>query len=189
MSTGTALMVIDVQVGIIESERAYRRAEVLERISSLLERARASNTPIIYVQHDGPKGDPLEVDSPGWRIHPAITPASGEPVVRKRACDSFFETTLQSELVERGIRHLVVTGAMTEYCVDTTCRRATSLGYDVTLVSDAHTTHDNDLMSASQIILHHNALLSGFDAGNHAIAVKPAEKVDLTQKTAANRRD
>ena len=188
MSGGTALMVIDVQVGIIESERAYRRGEVLETISSLLERARASNTPIIYVQHDGPEGDSLEVDSAGWLIHPAIAPASGEPVVHKRACDSFFGTTLQSELEERGIRHLVVTGAMTEYCVDTTCRSAVSLGYDVTLVSDAHTTHDNDLLSASQIILHHNALLNGFDAGNHAIAVKPAEKIDQKQETAPDRR-
>ena len=180
MIRDTALLIIDVQVGILESERAYRSGEVLERISSLLEQSRASDTAIIYVQHDGPEGDPLEVGSPGWQIHPAIAPAAGEPVVRKRACDSFFATTLQSELEERGIRHLVVTGAMTEYCVDTTCRRATSFGYDVTLVGDAHTTHDNDLLSAAQIILHHNKLHDGFDAGDHAIAVKPAESVDLT---------
>ena len=180
MRRDTALVVIDVQVGIIEGARAYRGGEVVERISSLLQRARASDTAIVYVQHDGPEGHPVEVDSPGWQIHPAIAPAPGEPVVRKRASDSFFATTLQSELDERGIRHLIITGAMTEYCVDTTCRRAISLGYDVTLVSDAHTTHDNDLLSAAEIISHHNALLDGFDAGDHAIAVKPAESVDLT---------
>src|SRR4026207_904486 len=140
MSRDTALVVIDVQVGIIEHERSYRRSEVLERISSLLERARASETAIVYVQHDGPEGQEVEVGSRGWQIHPAIAPAPGEPVIRKRASDSFFGTALQSELEERGIRHLASTGAMTEYCVDTTCRRATSLGYDVTLVSDAHTT-------------------------------------------------
>jgi nicotinamidase-related amidase len=180
MSKTTALVVIDVQVGIIEGARAYRRSEVLEQISSLLERARASETAILYVQHDGPEGHEVEAGSPGWQIHPAIAPAPGEPIVRKRASDSFFETTLQRELERRGIRHLVITGAMTEYCVDTTCRRAISLGYDVTLVSDAHTTHDNDLLSAAVIISHHNALLDGFDAGDHSISVKPAERVDLT---------
>ena len=49
---------------------------------------------------------------------------------------------------------------MTEYCIDTTCRRAVSLGYDVTLVADAHTTHDNDLLPAEKIIAHHNRSLS-----------------------------
>jgi len=66
---------------------------------------------------------------------------------------------------------------MTEYCVDTTCRRAISLGYDVTLVSDAHTTVDNKLLTAAQIIAHHNALLDGFDAGARAITVQPAGEV------------
>ena len=180
MNKTTALLVIDVQVGIMQSPRAYSVSEVLERISLLLRRARASGTPIIYVQHDGAKGHELEVNSPGWRIHPAIAPAPGERVVRKEACDSFFATTLQSELDVRGIRHLIITGAMTEYCIDTTCRRAVSLGYDVTLVADAHTTHDNDLLPAEKIISHHNALLNGFDAAAHVIAVKPAESVDLT---------
>ena len=180
MSRNTALVVIDVQVGIIEGGRAYCVGEVLERISSMLTQARAAGTAVIYVQHDGPEGHAVEVDSPGWRIHPAIAPAPGELVVRKRASDSFFDTTLQNELEERGIRHLVITGAMTEYCVDTTCRRAVSLGYDVTLVGDAHTTYDNDLLPAARIISHHNALLDGFDAGEHGIAVKPAESVDLT---------
>ena len=180
MSKTTALVVIDVQVGILESDRAYRVGEVLDGISQLLKRARGAGTPIIHVQHDGPKGHEVELDSPGWQIHPAIAPAPGEPVVRKRASDSFFATTLQSELESRGIQHLVITGAMTEYCVDTTCRRAVSLGYDVTLVSDAHTTYDNDLLTAAEIIAHHNGLLDGFDAGEHSIAVKTAQSVDLT---------
>src|SRR4029079_2875095 len=106
----TALVVIDVQVGIMQSPRADSVPEVLERISLLLRRARASGTPIIYVQHDGPKGHELEVNSPGWRIHPAISRAPGERCVRKKACDSFFATTLQSELDVRGIRHLIITG-------------------------------------------------------------------------------
>jgi hypothetical protein len=52
-----------------------------------------------------------------------------------------------------------------------------SMGYDVTLVSDAHTTIDNERLTAAQIIAHHNALLDGFDAGSNSITVKPADDV------------
>jgi nicotinamidase-related amidase len=177
--SAAGLLIIDVQVGIIEGLQAYRRQEVLERINALRTKARVSNVPIVYVQHDGEIGHPLEVGSEGWKIHPEIKPGEEDVVIRKRASDSFFETTLQQELGARGIEHLVVTGCMTEYCVDTTVRRAVSIGYDVTLVSDAHTTIDNKLLTAAQIIAHHNALLDGFDAGPRAITVKPADEVTL----------
>jgi nicotinamidase-related amidase len=173
----TALFVIDVQVGIIEGLRAYRGRDVLDQINKLLSKARASNMPIIYIQHDGEAGHPLEVGTEGWQIHPDIRPHEEDLIIRKRASDSFFETTLQRELEARGVRHLIVTGCMTEYCVDTTARRAISMGYDVTLVSDAHTTINNKLLTAAQIIAHHNALLDGFDAGPHAVTVKPADEV------------
>ena len=175
--TETTLLVIDVQVGIIETLRAYRGREVLEQINKLLSKARASNAPIIYIQHDGEQGHPLEVGSSGWQIHPDNKPREGDLIIHKRASDSFFETTLQHELEARSVKHLIVSGCMTEYCVDTTSRRAVSLGYDVTLVSDAHTTIDNKLLSAAQIIAHHNALLDGFDAGLHSITVKRADEI------------
>jgi nicotinamidase-related amidase len=177
LNSYTALLIIDVQVGIIEGFHAYRGPEVLEQINNLLSKARASSMPIIYIQHDGEAGHPLEVGTEGWQIHPEIRPHSEDLIIRKRASDSFFETTLQRELEARGVKHLIVTGCMTEYCVDTTARRAISMGYDVSLVSDAHTTIDNKLLTAAQIIAHHNALLDGFDAGAHAITVKAADEV------------
>lgn len=173
----TAVLIIDVQVGLVEGFNAYRGDEVLEHINLIRSNARAVDIPIIYIQHDGEKGHPLEAGSEGWRIHPEINPLEGDLVIRKRASDSFFETTLQRELEARGIKCLIITGCMTEYCVDTTARRAVSLGYDVTLVSDAHTTIDNKLLTAAQIIAHHNALLDGFDAGSHAITLRPAAQV------------
>jgi nicotinamidase-related amidase len=176
-SGDTALLIIDVQVGIVEGFNAYRGGEVLGQINLLRSNARAEDIPIIYIQHDGEKGHPLEAGSEGWKIHPEINPLEGDLVIRKRASDSFFETTLRRELEARGIKCLIITGCMTEYCVDTTARRAVSLGYDVTLVSDAHTTIDNKLLTAAQIIAHHNALLDGFDAGSHAITLRPAAQV------------
>jgi len=174
-----ALLIIDVQVGIIDGFKAYRGNDVLDRINILTEKARASSTPVIYVQHDGKTGGPLETGSSGWQIHPTIKPKTGDLIIRKKASDSFFQTSLQDELTKLNIGHLIVTGCQTEYCVDTTVRRAVSNGYDVTLVSDAHTTVDNSCLTASQIIAHHNALLNGFDAGDHAIKVKSAEEVTL----------
>ena len=65
-------------------------------------------------------------------------------------------------LKARGIGHLIIAGIQTEYCIDTTCRRASSLGYEVTLVADAHSTWDTEHLSAWQIIDHPNQVLSGW---------------------------
>ena len=176
MSRDTVLLVIDVQVGQVE-RGVDRGGEVVARIRQLIERARASATPVIYVQHDGDPGRALAVGTGGWQICPEITPAAGESVVRKRASDSFYETNLESELRGRGVRELIVVGFRTEYCVDTTCRRATTLGYDVTLVSDAHSTTDNEAISAAQIIAHHNATLDDFGNDRHVVAIKRASDI------------
>jgi nicotinamidase-related amidase len=48
----------------------------------------------------------------------------------------------------------------TEFCVDTTTRRALALGYPVVLVADAHTSAGNQAISPQQVIAHHNATLT-----------------------------
>lgn len=168
----TALVVIDTQVEIIEA--AYKGKEVVEHIGTLLAKARAAGVPVIYVQHNDPY---LKVGTPEWQIHPAIAPQEDEPVVHKQSPDSFYETTLQQELEKRGIKRIVIVGAQSNYCVDTSSRRAVSVGYDVTLVSDAHTTEDSDVLTAEQIIAHHNSTLNSFWAGEHRIQVKPTDEV------------
>ena len=122
MSADTALVVIDAQIGVVGE--AYHHDEVLDNINLLLDRARSSGTPVIYVQHNEPKGGELEPGTPKWPLHPAIAPRDGEPVVQKESPDSFHETRLQAELEARGIKRLVITGGQTQYCVDTTVRRA-----------------------------------------------------------------
>ncbi|HEU0184200.1 MAG TPA: cysteine hydrolase family protein [Blastocatellia bacterium] len=173
----TALLVIDVQAGIIDYFQAYNKDQILANINGLLTRARAARIPVIYVRHGGGKGDPLESHTEGWAIHQRIAPVDGEPIVDKRSCSSFYETPLRAMLEEKGISHLVVTGCQTEYCIDTACRHATTLGYDVTLAGDAHTTIDNDLLKAEQIIAHHNNALNGFNSGKYTVTVKPAGEI------------
>jgi nicotinamidase-related amidase len=176
----TALLIVDVQVGLIEAPRhAYRGGEVVERINSLITKARSSGTPVIYMQHDGGDESPVRVGSAGWEIHPEIAPAGGEPVFRKRASDSFHETPLHEELARRGVERLLVTGCRTDYCVDTTVRRAITLGYDVTLVKDAHTTVDNGVLSAAQIIEHHNRTLDDFGTDEHVVNVRDSEEISF----------
>jgi len=64
---------------------------VLEQINKLLSKARASNVPIIYVQHDGEQRHPLEVGSSGWQVHPDIKRREDDLVIHKRVSDSFFK--------------------------------------------------------------------------------------------------
>jgi nicotinamidase-related amidase len=184
--TLTALIIIDVQRAIlrgIAGGRAMETARALDaavgRIAGLLDRARSGETPVIHVQHDGGPGHRLQAGTEGWLIREELTPRAGEPVVRKRACDAFFETTLAQELGNRGIGRLVMAGCMTQFCIDTSARRAVSIGYDVTLAGDGHMTADAGGLTFEQIIAHHNALLDGFDAGNHAVAVAPCAGIAL----------
>lgn len=95
------------------------------------------------MQHNAPTGKPLEYGTKGWEIHPEIAPKVGDIIIQKTTPDSFFKTTLEEELKKQGIEHLVIAGIQSEVCVDTTCRRAFSLNYKVTLVSDAHSTWDS----------------------------------------------
>lgn len=176
----TALVIIDTQVGLIEP--AYKGKEVLDNINTLLAQARDSHMPVIYVQHDGPKGHGLEVGTARWAIHPAIAPHEGDLIVHKRASDSFYDTILKRELEAQGIKHLVVTGGATELCVDTTIRRALVEGYDVTLVGDAHTTEDYDeaVLTAVQRIAQLNHVVDGFSVDEREIVVKPTSEVKLS---------
>jgi len=182
----TALLVIDVQRGILDDPTLARKKEIdqaldetVARIAELIERARTASVPVIYVQHDGGRGHRLEPGTSGWPLRPEIAPQPGERVIRKRACDAFFETTLAAELAAAGIGRLVICGCMTQYCVDTNVRRSVSLGYDVVLAADGHMTADTGTLGFEQIIAHHNALLDGFDAGEHEVRVCPSSEIRL----------
>ena len=89
-------------------------------------------------------------------------PDEGDVVIQKQTPDASYRTNLNLELEYRGIKKLIIAGLQTEYCIDTTCRRAFSLGYQVILVKDAHSTWDSPLLTAQQIINHHNNVLGGW---------------------------
>jgi nicotinamidase-related amidase len=155
----TALLLIDIQQGLFDEGPIHRAEEVVRNAALLLERARQAGIPVIHVQHDGGKGDSLEKGTPGWDPHPAVAPRAGEHRIEKSHCSSFLNTGLDAKLKDLGITDLVVAGLQTDYCIDTACRVAHSLGYGVTLAEDAHSTFDTQLLTAPQIIAHTNAIL------------------------------
>ena len=180
MRTDTALLIVDVQTGLVAGmEPVYQLDALLENIATLITQARTTSMPIIYIQDN----DVDEIGSPGWQIHPAIAPKEGDLVIRKPETDAFYSTTLQQEMQARGIAHLIVVGCKSEVCIDATCRRAVNLGYNVTLVSDAHSTTDNPVLTAQQTIAYHNYILQMVWSDDHGevvgMTVKPTSALLL----------
>ncbi|WP_274364049.1 cysteine hydrolase family protein [Paenibacillus thermotolerans] len=163
MGNGTALLVIDVQNGMFMEEYPLHDSDgLLERISSLITKAREKNIPVIYVQHNEGEGEPLETNSEGWNIHPRIAPIDGDLIIQKHVPDSFHETNLQTELKSLGIDNVILTGLQTDYCVHATSRRASELNYQVTVVKDCHSTFSIGNESAEEIIARYNDQFRAF---------------------------
>jgi nicotinamidase-related amidase len=133
----TALLVIDVQNGVVGE--AYDRDNVVANISTLVDKARAADVDVVWVQHNS---DELPSGSESWQYVPELVRRDSEPLVQKAYGDSFEETDLEPVLAARSIGRLIVTGAQTDECIRSTLHGAIVRGYDATLVADAHTTED-----------------------------------------------
>lgn len=158
-----ALLIIDMQEGLFNGpEQPYERERVLANINMLIGAARKTDAPIFAVRHTGPKGSPIE---PGSRLTQLIPDLAVDPAVDrvfdKNRPSCFSGTGLADWLRDANVSELVITGMKTEYCVDTTCRAASDLGFQPILVADAHTSVDTPTLSARKIIEHHNRTLSG----------------------------
>ena len=175
-----ALLLIDLQCGMFSSPLippVWDATALREKVRTVLSRARETGVPIVFVQHSGPAGHPLEEGTDGWEFHPDVTPQMRERVVVKRTPDAFHGTNLHEILQENGVKAIAIAGIQTELCVDTSCRRAFSLGYDVTLIEDAHSTWDTDCLRAPQIIEHHNQLLRGW-----FVKTEPAATIEFLKR-------
>lgn len=171
----TALLVIDVQEGVVVN--AHDRDAVVTTIGKLVDNARAAAIPVIWIQHNDAD---MPADGPGWAIVDELTPGDGESIVHKNFRDSFEQTTLEAELAERDVGHLIVTGAQSDFCVRWTLHGAHTRGYATTLVADAHTTEDaptNALPTAAQTIALMNTVWGTQSAPGRTAAV--AKSADI----------
>lgn len=158
-----ALLIIDVQQGLCEGEgAAWDCANVIARINRVAAHARASGVPVIFIQHED--ATELVHGSRAWQLADGLLAEPGDLRVRKTTPDSFLRTDLQATLAAHGVSELIVCGMHTEFCVDTTARRALALGYPVTLVADAHTSAGNAALTPPQVIAHHNATLTNISS-------------------------
>jgi nicotinamidase-related amidase len=146
VSSGTGLIVVDVQRAFDQWEAARKRRnnpQAVDRIAELLAAFRHSSAPIFHIRHEGTR--PNSSFLPGGGGYPVKDEAreiAGEPVIVKRVNSAFIGTDLESRLRAAGIKTLVICGATTNHCVETTTRMAGNLGFDARLVRDATWTFD-----------------------------------------------
>jgi len=173
----SALLIIDVQRGLFdEAPRPFEAEAVLARINGLADRARAAGVPVVFIQHERSSGH-LEYPSESWQLARGLVFTEGDLVVRKTTPDAFLRTTLLDLLSAWSTEQLMICGYASEFCVDTTTRRAAALGFPVILAADAHTTHDKPHASAAQIRAHHNATLIDIISFGPQIQALPADEI------------
>jgi len=175
----TALLVIDVQQGLCEGEHeAHESREVITRINTVAAKARAAGALVIFVQHESTSGY-LEHGSREWQLTHGLHVEPTDLRMRKTTPDSFHRTELDELLKRHAVTDLVICGMHTEFCVDTTTRRALALGYPVVLVADAHTTAGNAHLSAAQVIRHHNDTLTNITSFGPRVRAIATEDVRI----------
>jgi nicotinamidase-related amidase len=150
-----ALIVIDVQ----ESFRArpdwshMHNPNITDPVSRLVDAARAAGDLVVWVLHSEPgSGGSFDPELGDVRLMEELDRRPEEPLVIKTSVNAFTTTNLQQQLVQHGVRELVICGIRTEQCCETTARVASDLGFDVTFVTDATTTSGIEGLSAEEII-------------------------------------
>ena len=174
----TALIVVDVQNGVMDA--SWNSASVISTISGLVDKARSTGTEVIWVRHSSGE---LPPESPQWQIVDGLKPAEDEAIVEKTHGNTFEETDFEDVLTSKDVGHLVVTGAQSDACIRSTIHGGFARGYDVTLVSDAHTTEDLSEWGAPspEKVVSHTNLYWGFESGlGRTARVQDANEVDFS---------
>jgi len=173
----TALLVIDVQNGVVEG--AYERDAVVANVATLVDKARSAAVAVVWVQH---ADDSLPAGSDQWQIVPELSRDDAEPLVQKNYGDAFESTGLESVLAELAVGKLVIAGAQTDECIRSTLHGAFVRGYDATLIGDAHTTEDLSEWGAPTpdlVIAHTNLYWDNHAAPGRKAATVNTEDVDF----------
>jgi nicotinamidase-related amidase len=180
----SAVLVIDVQQGLCEGEHgAFESQAVIGRINEVTAKARAAGAPVIFIQHESTSGY-LEFATDAWQLARGLHAEPNDLRIRKTTPDSFHRTELQQLLDAHAVTELVICGMHTEFCVDTTARRALALGFPVLLVGDAHTSEGNEHLSAAQVIRHHNVTLANIGSFGPRVRVVSARDLRIDSHSA-----
>jgi len=168
-----ALLVVDMQRGIVEGDPKHDLSAVVSRIKGLAQRVRRRSGYVFFVQHDGIPGDIFAPDRPGWPVLDAVAPSLGDRFVRKRLNSAFLGTSLAADLAELAPQRVLVAGWATDLCVDATVRSAAERGFPVVVVADGHTVSDRPHLRAQCVIEHHHWIWKNLFA-KHTVCIANA---------------
>jgi len=161
----TALLIIDVQRALFTRPTpVYEDSRMIEKINGLVDLAHLYNFPVIYIQHSNQSI--LKEGTDGFKLHPSLRRDPADLSVIKNHGNAFKDTILQSILESRGLEYLLVTGMVTQGCIRATSLGGLELGYQMFLVSGAHSNYNED---APKIIERHEEELQ--KAGVHLINI------------------
>lgn len=176
------LLIIDAQQELIdghqEESAVFNKDQLIRNINLVIEKAGKFKVPIVFIRDL----DVAEGKGTGFQVHNEINVPKDAKIFDKTATNSFHGTGLLNHLRSQEVKHVVIMGCATQHCIDSAVRTATISGLDVTLVGDGHSTTDNDILSAEQIIKHHNKTLHGHYNVEHFSMVRNAEE-DLFHPT------
>jgi nicotinamidase-related amidase len=151
-----AMLVVDMQVGLLNGDPKHDLVGVIARINQLAAKVRAASGTVIFVQHCGGKGDDFEPHTPGWALLPELHRSQRDVMVRKTLNEPFTGSELQALLEELAPDRVLITGWATDLCVDSTVRSAIANHHNVVVVADGHTLSDRPHLDAVSVIRHHH---------------------------------
>ncbi len=172
--TTQALLIIDLQNDYFEDGKfpLSETKAAAANAASILTAFRGAKMPVFHIRHEIlRKPAPFfEPETKGAEIHASVEPVGNEPVITKNFPNSFRETDLKDQLQALGITDLVITGAMSNFCIDATTRAAADLGYGCTVAHDACAAPDLEFdgvaVTAAQV---HAAFMAALAMGYGAI--------------------
>ena len=145
----TALLVVDLQEGIVSLPTVHPAADVVGRAASLAKAFRAHGLPVVLINVAGgaPGRNELprstSTPKPNWTdLVPQLEASDDDHLVTKKAWSAFYGTLLAEYLRSADISQVVIAGIATSIGVESTARSAHDLGYNVTLAIDGMTDLD-----------------------------------------------
>lgn len=147
----TALIVIDLQNGIVAMPGVHPMAEIVKNAVALTDAFRARGLPVVLVNVD--QAAPGRTEQPrslqgfpaGWTdLIPDLKQQPDDHLITKRTWGAFTHNDLDAHLKNAGVTQVVIAGISTSAGVESTARQAYEHGYNVTLAVDAMTDRDAD---------------------------------------------
>lgn len=183
----TVLIVVDVQVGVMSE--AWNASQIAANVARTVDRARNQGTPVIWVQHSDKE---LVQGSAEWQWVPELIRQDSEALIHKQFESSFEQTALEAELAQIGATHIALAGASTNWCIRATAYAALERGYDLTLISNAHTTRSMELdggakIEAASVITDLNVVMTWLSYPGRRNGTAKADDIDFSAVAGSNK--